>query len=233
MREFARVFSWRRRLPRSSVVAFLAAGVCAGAAFFLVRGQAARIASMAPPPRVTVVVAAADLPAGTRLEAGDLALAQTLAAPPAAIGAVDQAVGSTLVAPIAAGEPLTRTRLASSSVAGAVEPGRLVVEVPVALVPGGLSAADLIDVYATFPGARPYTTLVGAELRVLAVRRDRSSLDGSATVTLTLDVDAETARTLLGAAGAATLGVAVHGVEATPAATASPSLLPPGGTGAS
>lgn len=223
-------FSWRRKLPRSSLVAFVAAAACASAAFLVVRGQAARIQALAPGPRTAVVVAAADLPAGTRLEATDVRLEDRLAAPPAAIGAVAKAVGQTLVAPIAAGEPLTTTRLARSALASVVAPGRLIVQIVVTGAPPGLSPADRVDVFATYPGARPYTTTVGEDLRVLDARQGQSGLDGAPTTTLTLDVDAATARVLLGAMASATLGVAVRAAPAplpSPApATGSPSAAP-------
>jgi pilus assembly protein CpaB len=206
----ALAFPWRRRLPRSSLLSFVLAAACATAAFLLVRAQAARLDALAPGPRTQVVVAARDLPAGARLEADDVRVEPRLQAPPAAIGAVGQALGTTLVAPIAAGEPVTTTRIDRSALAASLAPGRLLVQIQVAGIPRGLSPADRVDVFATFAGARPYTTVVGSDLRVLGTQAGASAFDGASLTTLTLEVDTTTARTLLGAAASGTLGVAVR-----------------------
>jgi hypothetical protein len=136
---------------------------------------------------------------------------------------VTTAVGKVLVAPIAPGEPLTATRLADSALGDLVPPGRLVIELAAATAPAGLAAGDRVDVLATFPGARPYTSLVGTDVRVVRVRDGAAGIDGTAAVLIALDVDALTARAVLGAAASATLGIAVHGPAATPSS--------PGGTG--
>lgn len=68
-------------------------------------------------PATTLVVAARDLPAGTTLRPPDLAtrvVPRTLA-PPGAL-ASRAAAGRVLTAPLAAGEPLTRTRVVATSV---------------------------------------------------------------------------------------------------------------------
>lgn len=218
---FPRPFSWRRKLPRASVASFLVAGLCATVAFLLVRGQALRLEAAAPGPVATVVVPVRDLPAGTVLTAEDLAEVPRQEPPPGAIGALTTAVGQVLVAPIAPGEPITLTRIAPTGLGGAVAPGRLVIEIITQGAPAGLRPGDRVDVLATFAGARPYTSVVGTELRVVDVGAAVPGLDGGTSVRLTLDVDDATARSVLGAAAAATIGIAVHG----PAWSPTPSPL--------
>jgi Flp pilus assembly protein CpaB len=99
-----------------------------------------------------------------------------------------------------------------------------------ASVPDGVSTVDRIDAYATFAGARPYTTLVGEDLRIISIGTADRSAGESATVPVTLEVDPETARQLLQAAAAGTLGLAVRAVATT---SPSPSATPVPGTTAS
>ena len=79
----------------------------------------------------------------------------------------------------------------------------------------GFSAADRADAYATYAGARPYTTLVGEDLHVLSVGDTTSTLGGPSTVEVTLDVDPETARQLFQASVGGALGLAVHAAVTT------------------
>ena len=227
----SRPFSWRRKLSRASVGWFAFSGISAGAAFLLVQGQAARLDAMSPPASVAVVVAARRLEAGATLTPADLAVADSLDAPPGAIGAVAQAVGRTLVAPIAPGEPLTVTRLADSALAGLVPPGHLVVQLAAAGAPEGLAVGDHVDVLATFAGARPYTSVVGSDLRVVRVVPGETGLDGATSIAVALDVDETTARAVLGAAASAVIGLAVHGPAFVPdpSPSAAPSPLIEGG----
>lgn len=69
-----------------------------------------------PPATVVVIAASADLPAGTRLTADDLTPSAFPAdfAVPGAISDPGQAIGQVLIAPILAGEIVTRTRLWST-----------------------------------------------------------------------------------------------------------------------
>jgi pilus assembly protein CpaB len=65
---------------------------------------------------VEIVVASADLPAGSTLVAQDIALASMPAdyLPPGALTDPDDAVGRTIASGITAGEPLTRSRLVAT-----------------------------------------------------------------------------------------------------------------------
>jgi len=219
-----------RTLPISSKVLFGLAGVLALVSFVAVRGEVARAeqAQAAAGPGAEVVVATHDLAAGTVIEPGDVGLAQIPAIylPPGAVTATTAAVGKVSGGIILAGEVLVDARLGSSRFAVAVEPGNVAVTVGFASVPDGVTPADRVDAYATFAGARPYTTLVGEDLRILAIGEADVSAGETGAIPVTLDVDPETARQLLQAAAAGTLGLAAR---APVAASPSPSAAPPFG----
>lgn len=95
---------WRRRqrARRAAIAALLIVGALAAAAD-LVPGAAGR----------SVVLAARDLPAGTRLTSGDLDVAALPASSPLAGAALEEAdvLGRTTVGPVPAGEMVTASRL--------------------------------------------------------------------------------------------------------------------------
>jgi len=218
--------SFRRKLPMASKVLFGLAAALALTSFLVVRSEVARAdrAQAASGPGVTVVVAARALAAGTTLQAGDV---RTVAmpvvyAPPAAVTSPDVAIGRVVDGPVAAGEVLVGTRLAVSAFAPSVTPGYVVVTVGFASVPEGLSIADRVDAFATYAGARPYTTLVGEDLHILSITAGEAAFDEADRTSVTLDVDPETARQLLQAAASATLGLAARApTTETPSVSAS------------
>jgi Flp pilus assembly protein CpaB len=114
--------------------------------------------------------------------------------------------------------------------AGSVGPGRLVVTAGFASVPQGLTTADRVDVFATFGGARPFTVLVGEDLRVLRIDPTKDPLGDPGTM-VTLDVDAATARQLLQADATGTLALVARGPDAgaTPSPSPSPGTEPASG----
>jgi Flp pilus assembly protein CpaB len=228
--------SLRRKLPTSSVLWFCLAGGLALLAFTIVRGQVARAegAQRAIGPTVAVVVAARDLAAGSVLTAGDLRLDDIPAVflPPRAVTSLDAAVGFVSLGPVSEGEALAATRLGTSAYATSVTPGNVAITVGFATVPAGFSTADRVDAYATYAGARPYTTLVGEDLHVLAIGQTSTSVSGPTSTDVTLDVDPETARQLLQAAAAGALGLAVRPAATpspSPSASANPGWSPPPG----
>jgi Flp pilus assembly protein CpaB len=152
--------------------------------------------------------------------------------PPDAVTSTDAAIGKVSGSVILAGEVLVDERLGASRFAVTVEPGSVAVTVGFASVPDGVTPVDRVDAYATFAGARPYTTLVGDDLRILAIGKPDVSAGETGAIPVTLDVDAETARQLLQAAAAGTLGLAARAPDtATPSPSASPALgiiAPPG-----
>lgn len=158
-----------RRLPTSVRRAILRRRRLLAAALTAVAVAAGLHSVAAPaPPRVDVLVAAHDLPAGTVLIRGDLTPV------PFAPGSVPDdlatsAAGRTLAAPLRRGEPVTDVRLVGSGLAEG-NPG--VTAVPVRLPDAGmadlLAAGDRIDLVAADPqgtGAR----VVAAGVPVLAV----------------------------------------------------------------
>ncbi len=167
-----RTISLRRRLPPSSKVLLGLAAGCALAAFALVHAQGARAASQGRSDvTVQVVVAAHDLAAGLDLTEDDVQMQSVPEAgePPGALTSVTAATGRVPTGRIAAGEVLTLTRVATSLLSGSVPFGDVAVTVTFASVPDGLTVADRVDAYATFGGARPFTTLAGEDLRVLRI----------------------------------------------------------------
>jgi pilus assembly protein CpaB len=179
-----------------------------------------------------VTVAAHDIEAGATLTAADLSLIQMPAAfaPPGSVLSPDAAVGLVAQNSIAEGEALSVSRLGRSVLAGSVGPGRLVVTAGFASVPQGLTTADRVDVFATFGGARPFTELVGEDLRVLRIDPTRDAL-GDAGTMVTLDVDGATARQLLQADATGTLALVARGLDAgaTPSPSPSPGTEPTSG----
>jgi len=220
----------------SSKVLFAGAAVLALASFLAVRGEVARAqqAQGAVGPAVDAVVAAHDLAAGTVIGPVDVRIVQLPAVylPPQAITSTVAVVGKVTADIVLADEVLVDARLGASHFAVAVEPGNVAVTVGFASVPEGVTPADRVDAYATFAGARPYTTLVGEDLRILTIGEVDASAGETAVVPVTLDVDPETARQLLQAAAAGTLGLAARAPDtASPSPSASPatgSLAPPG-----
>jgi len=147
-----------------------------------VTAVAAGVRAAAPPatPTVAVLVAASDLPAGARLDAGDLA---TVALAPEAVpdGALDRpgdAVGSLLAAPVRAGEPITDVRLVGPALADTA-PGT--VALPVRLSDGAqaglLETGDAIDLLATEPESRTTTTVASGAVVLAVPDLDREAPD--------------------------------------------------------
>jgi len=233
-----RTFSLRRRLPTSSKVFLTLAVVCALTSFVLVRAQGARAAGgVAGGPTLPVVVAARALPPGVTLGAGDVRLQELppAAVPSGALTAPEEAAGRVTTGAIGAGEVLTQGRVASSLLSGGVALGQVAVTATFASIPDGLSTVDRVDVYATFGGARPFTTLAGEDLRILRIgAAEEGGLGQDRGTRVTLAVDPATARQLVEADATGTLALAVRGaavVTASPSPTASPEVLPVGTAG--
>lgn len=165
----------RRWSPSSRLFAALA--VVAGlAAFGLVNGYVRRVEALAPAlgGPVRVAVAEMDLPRGTVLAPGMLReeTFPSTFAPPGALSDGGQAVGRTLLSDLAAGEPLTVTRLGregSGPIASLVPEGLRAVPVHTSLPPGAIHPGDRVDVLATYAGGQPHTETVASGLEVLLV----------------------------------------------------------------
>lgn len=178
LRSAARRLAFRHRRPLAAVLAF--AAVLAGV-------SAVR---PAPEPSRVVVVAARDVPAGARLTAGDLATVTMPVrwAPPAVLAATAAAEGRVALGPLAAGEPLTPTRLVGGDRAAAGGSGSPalpagLVAAPVRVADAGaaalVSAGDTVDVVAaTEADSGPLAQVVAREVRVLAVPRRSAGSGG-------------------------------------------------------
>ena len=125
--------------------------------------------TLAPPPvdTVDVLIAARDLPSGTRLGEDDLVV-QAFPASLAPRGSARTAVGRVLAAPIGRGEVLTDVRVVGPALALA-QPGDTVL--PVRLPDAGMASllrpGDEIDLVATDPGTG-VSTVVARDVTVLA-----------------------------------------------------------------
>lgn len=165
---------FRRWSPRSKLFAVLAIAAGAGS-FTLVRGYAAELEALRPSAGdpTSVVVATEPLERGTVLveEMVRLERVPGAYAPPGALGSIDDAVGKTLLAGLAEGEAVTRTRIggAGGPVASQVTSGLRAFVVTAGIPAGVLRPGDLVDVIATFGGPRPYTDTVGSGLEVLSI----------------------------------------------------------------
>lgn len=167
----------RWRGVRRAVLArrrLLAAGLAAAAALASLRAVAAPA-----PETVEVLVAARDLAAGEPLSASDLAPAAWPSGS-APRGAVDDAVGRVLAAPLRAGEPVTDVRLVGPGLGRATSGLTAVpVRIPDAGAADLLRAGDRVDLLATDP-ADGRTRPVAEHVLVLAVPDDRSTSAGLA-----------------------------------------------------
>jgi Flp pilus assembly protein CpaB len=129
---------------------------------------------LAPPPAdtVEVLVAARDLPSGSRLAEADLVVRDWPAdlAPARAAAAP---AGRVLAAPITSGEVVTDVRLVGPGLAHA-QPGETIV--PVRLPDAGMAAllrsGDVVDLLATDPGTGE-SSLVARDVTVLATLTGR------------------------------------------------------------
>ncbi|WP_110208222.1 Flp pilus assembly protein CpaB [Nocardioides daejeonensis] len=175
-----------------------------------------RTLAPAPPAYVDLVVAAADLPAGTPVSASDLTVVRV---PPDAVpeGAQGrrEALGRTLAGPLRRGEPLTD--------AGLVAPGMLtdapgMVALPVRIPDPGVVAmlrpGDRIDLAATDPQSG-LTEQVATGVRVITVpqpeREPQATGPGLAGRLVVLAVSPASARNIAGAAATRWLAVTISG----------------------
>jgi Flp pilus assembly protein CpaB len=166
---------FQRRWSRRSK-AFAALAVASGvASFLLVDGYASRLEALRPAvgDPVQVVVAARALARGDILTEDAVGVRQVPAAfaPPGRIAAASSVAGHTLVADVAEGEPITRTRIGVSggAVASLVPEGLRAFVVTAGVPSGVVTAGDRVDVLATFGGPRPYTDTVATGLEVLSL----------------------------------------------------------------
>jgi Flp pilus assembly protein CpaB len=228
-----------RRWPGAARISAGLALLSGLTAFALVQGYVGRVEASRPAlgPPVAVVVAAADLSRGATLSADALQVRQVPGefAPPGAIGDPTDAQGRVLVSALAAGEPVTATRLAAphtGPVAALVPPGLRAFVVATDVPTQAVRAGDRVDVLGTFGGGRPHTETVAIALEVLSVlgsgQTDALSGAPSDAPRLVLLVSPDEAERLAYAAAFGDLSVAIAGSEGEVIAAA-PSAVPVGG----
>ncbi|MBI3649263.1 MAG: Flp pilus assembly protein CpaB [Actinobacteria bacterium] len=217
----------RRKWPTASKVYLVLAIVSGLAAFGLSRGYARRLEMLHPEvgPDVPVVFAAVDVGRGATLTASQLEVRREPSAfvPPGAFGQVSQVAGRVVVADVAAGEPLTRTRVSAPGagpVAALVPPGLLAFPIDAGVPQGTVRRGDRVDVLATYGGGHPHTEIVATGLEVLLALEPSgnpgSASSGGAGVQLVLLVSPDAAEQLAYAAAFGDLAVAIEGTPAPP-----------------
>jgi Flp pilus assembly protein CpaB len=165
----------RRWSTTSKVFALLA--IASGAvAFTTVRGYETRLERLRPAlgALVPVVVADAAIPRGTVLDAASLRVDEVPSrfTQPGSVASIDDVVGRTLIAEVAAGEAVPRTWPAAPGVgpvAALVPPGLRAFPLGVSVPEGTALAGDAVDVLATFGGRQPHTETVVSGVEVLDV----------------------------------------------------------------
>jgi pilus assembly protein CpaB len=231
--------SFGRRWPRAARISAGLALLSGLAAFALVQGYVGRVEASRPAlgPPVAIVVAAADLSRGVTLDADALQVRRIPAefVPPGAISDPTDAQDRVLVSALAAGEPVTATRLAAphtGPVAALVPPGLRAFVVATNVPPQAVRAGDRVDVLGTFGGGRPHTETVATALEVLSVlgsgQTDALSGGPSDGPRLVLLVSPDEAERLAYAAAFGDLSVTIAGTDEGVIAAA-PSGAPAGG----
>jgi Flp pilus assembly protein CpaB len=179
---------FRRKWPTVAKVYLALSAVSALAAFGLARGYAHRLEALHPAVgrSVPVVLAAGNIPRGSTISSATVEIGSmpSVYAPPGVFGDVAEVEGRTAVADLAAGEPITRTRVSSPHVGpvAALVPLGLRAFAIAAVVPqDAVRAGDRVDVLATYGGGHPHTETVAIGLEVLLVLEPTAAgLDGSA-----------------------------------------------------
>jgi Flp pilus assembly protein CpaB len=211
----------RRWSSRSKLFAVLAVSAGVGS-FALVQSYAAELEALRPSTGdpTSVVVGALALERGSVLVEAMLRVEKMPGAyvPPGAVSSLEDAVGETLVADLAEGEIVTRTRLGGSGgpVASQLTSGLRAFVVSTGLPAGVLRPGDLVDVIATFGGPRPYSDTVGSGLEVLSIIEDDAATfeaGGPGGPSLVLLVTPDVAERLAHAAAFGEISVAVAPLE--------------------
>lgn len=170
----------RLALARRRVL--LAAGLAAASV-------AAGLSAVAPPAvaGTSVVAAAREVPAGTRLRTADLTTVELPAgaSPAGTADSVSALVGRVVVTPVRRGEPLTDARLLGPSQLD-IDEVAAPVRVAEPAVPLLVRAGDRIDVLAASPQGGERAAVVASRVRVLALpTADAPSADGALVVVAT------------------------------------------------
>jgi Flp pilus assembly protein CpaB len=188
-RRFRRAVLARRRLLAALFAALAVAG-------------ALRANAEPPPPRIPVVVADHDIPAGATLTGDDVVRVGFApgTVPDGVLAAADDAVGRTTVGPVRAGEPLTDVRLLG---AGLLERYPGTVAAPVRLGDRAtvdlLRVGDRIDILAADPQGSGPAVVAAHDVPLIAIppaRDDSAGLTGGGLILVAVPDD--TAQVLAG-----------------------------------
>jgi pilus assembly protein CpaB len=225
----------RRRWPLASKVLMALAVLLGALAFVVVRGYQDRVEASHPSVGlpVDIVTAATDLARGTVLS-DEMLHTSTVPGgfvPPGAVRDAATVIGRVLTADIEAGEIVTRSRLAGTTVgpvAALVPDGLRAVVVPSGAPAGTIRVGDRVEVYATYGGGRPHTELVATDLEVARVLAGGTSsgteAGGTSTgdpgVALVILVDGDAAARLAYARAFGQLQIAILGPEPSPSPVA-------------
>jgi Flp pilus assembly protein CpaB len=187
-----------------------AAVLLAGAALLLALRPPPAPAAARGPTLVPVAVAAADLPAGTRLTGQHLAVSRLPAetVPHGAETGPGPLLGRVLAGSVRAGEPLTDVRLVGAGLTDQLPADQVAAPVRLAdlAVAALVHTGDRVDVLATAPEAGRAEVVAGGAL-VLAAGAPSATGSDAAGGLLLLAVDDATAARLAAAATTATLTV--------------------------
>jgi Flp pilus assembly protein CpaB len=207
LRDLRRAAGWHRRL--------LVAGLLAGSVAFALQ------ALSPPPPRTeSVLVAARDLAAGTRLTPSDV---RRRAVPPSSVpaGVLDAAAGRILAAPVREGEVLTDVRLLGRSFLDTYTSGSVAAPVRIADAASArlVRPGDIVDVLAAGAAAEGSPTsiarVVAAAVPVLTLPPGSTSVLGATDVgqgaLVVVVTTPETAARLASSAVTDRLSLVLHG----------------------
>ncbi|CAM5181088.1 Pilus assembly protein CpaB OS=Castellaniella defragrans OX=75697 GN=HNR28_002325 PE=4 SV=1 [Castellaniella defragrans] len=209
-----------RRIPRGAVLAglaLLAGGLAAGSLALHMQQRERELQAQAHLPMVERIVAARDLPAGTRLAADHLAVrsfpAQWVGKDTLPALRHGELEGRVLTAPLHAGDAVTpaHTHLPQPAFSAQLAPGRRAITLPVDQVnslSGLLQPGDLVDLYVSFDHQRKRLTApLLQSMLVLATGRETRAGDpeGQSYSTVTLDAAPDEVVKLVAARQAGTL----------------------------
>ena len=214
----------RRGLPGSRAVVGGVLVAAAGVGLFSAATTAGR------QPGHPYVVAQRALTAGTRLEPGDLALAQVELPPALRARAFDDPAllaGATLLAPVGAGELLQVSAvIASGTTAGSRE---LTFTVERGRIGATIRDGERIDLLATYgTGDDAYTLVAGRDLPVITVDRTRVGVGETSPVFVTVAVADPASELALGHATQVAKLTVVRTTGAPPGDGAAPTYRAPG-----
>ena len=182
-----------------------------GALVLAVRPPGDAAVAGAIPATAPVVVAAADMAAGTVLDDGVLHVAHWPrdAAPARASDSPDQLVGRVLAGPLRRGEPVTDVRLVGPGLTTLLPPGQVAapLRLPDLAVAGLISAGDRVDVLATPTDAATAEVIAAGALVLAPSAGGDPAAAGERDGLLLLAVDPPTGARLAAASTTGTLSV--------------------------